>query len=633
MKSQESLSWHHTGLCEVLVDTSTHRGLQGMNRDNSIVDIPRDPRWLIWLRQHRESMLILTTKIARIFFIALGTIIVIASLYLVFSDIKIPGLSIEYELDNNTFVFDFTFIIFIIILVIGFGMIVFWTKLSKLPKNIIVSFPIHRLISGILLTLVGLASLVIFGYGYGHDNETKPLGAWLFLGGLSSFYPTGFLPLVVGSVLLIVCLFSFVKIKVSVKVIGGIKDLVITEMRFPRAMSEEIPIKEIQAMQLTNRKTGAKYFYLILFMPSVVFLFIDGLSFLLNPNTFGNGWLIGWAYVISGSVQLISMMMLVWNSNFNLEIITKNRIYMLQYYPINLRSWFNSRLDFFLEPHSRSLAANNAGDCGRDTVKGNGIENKIAGIHPSYEVAVKQRSDFKRVCAGIFLTFLGIISRVEYMYAGEVLRFVLLIAGIIVFVEGVKADIFLFARRLRVIYLTNGGYFLKDVGILYKTHLYISVIPGMRISSPEDLVKKLSLIQPRKLMFLDHLVAVVICVVMGLELSPYFIFTPVIPSDAISYLFREKISLDLLIIVILFFLMIDPQKLLRIPLGDRNYSIPISMSGNKRGLWILLVPFVNFYRKYKEITRKYWFIMLARALELVFSYVLGISLVLGLFVL
>ena len=522
--------------------------------------------------------------------IGIGALLVTVSSVLLLIGYRIPYIFFTYELAGDTYELDFTIFIYFTAMIAGLASITVALKLSRLPENVIVSFPISRFIAGLLLLALGVTAYFFFGVEFG---EMGSAGSWLFLGGFSLFFPTGMLPMIYGIYLLAFSAFTFMKLKVT----KTEKSLVFDEMRFPRAMSTEIPLDEIEAIRLTNAKTGIKFLWILPFIVPIVYLYIDAFSFLLN-DPFGSGELVGYAYFISASVQLICMLLLVVNTQHVIDIVTKDKLYELHFCPINWKSLQNSNIGFIIQiPAKRP-------DLGEQ-------------LPP-----IVQAGDLKRVACGVLFLVLGIAGRAAYFWAGELLRFVLIISGIILVVDGMKNDLKFINKKLDVLSLDGGkSYKLSGNGIVFKTEYYFSNVRQLVETDKQNFENANTVVQLRKLTSIDHVIVAGILFFMGLQGFPVLAFLPTEMKDFIG---ARAAVVILVVAAIALSVWLAPANVFKVKFGDRNFQVPVQMRDGP--LRFFLVQWViNFCKKYVIIWRTQRKQLLLRLLELGIAAALGIA--------
>ncbi|NMC04680.1 MAG: hypothetical protein GYA24_05680 [Candidatus Lokiarchaeota archaeon] len=529
----------------------------------------------------------------RILLFSIGSILVLASILLISAGWRIPFAFIEYEIDMGgspkPFEFDFSLFVYMAMMLAGIACVMVGLKLSRLPGNVIVSYPITRFLSGVLLVLLGIASLIVFGVEIGGFTL---VGHWLFLGGFSMFVPTGMFPLLFGIPILITSAFTFMKLKVT----RTETHLVLDEMRFPRAMSTEIPLDQVDAITLSNAKTGLRFLWVLVFIVPITFLYIDAGSFLMNPIAFGSSFLVGGAYAISATVQLACLLMLLLGSHHVIEIVTKDKVYELPFFPINHESLEKARLAFFLEPSVRPLPCLEKGP------------------------ALVQAGDFKRLACGVLLIVLAIISRAFHMWAGETLRFILLIAGIIIVVDALKNDLKFVNKTIDMDILDgDGSVLLSSRGRIYRTEMFFSRNRQLAGCDKHALVTANTTVQPRKLSSMDHVLVTAIMFGIGLQGFPVL---ALVPASMSTFLGLRVGIVILVIAAIMLGIMLNPASVFKVKLGDRNYQVPVRMEP-AQGLSIMASLLVNFWRKYKMVWQTHRLQVILRLVEMAIAAGIG----------
>ncbi|MBD3188248.1 hypothetical protein GF325_15540 [Candidatus Bathyarchaeota archaeon] len=530
--------------------------------------------------------------VKRLLHLGVGSVFVVASVWLIISGFIIEGFAIEYQIEGDTFSFNFTIVLDVVLLVVGLVNLSMALRLAKLPRNTIVNFPLTRLLAGTFLVLLSLTSAWYFGVSTGHGN---PLGTWLFLGGLSLFFPTALVPMIVGFTLCVYCMFCFSKIHFE-RISSDPDLLTIVDIRTPRGKVAEIKVDEIESISLTNASTGPKYLWILVFIIPIVYLYIDGFSFLLNPSSFGNAFGTGIAYVISASVQLGCLLLLLLDSHHILKILAGDRIYEQQFTPANIKSWRRANIGFMLQPRSS-----------RDE---GSIKKQTSSTLPEPPVT-RQPTDYKRVTIGILFIVLGMLSRIFHAWAGEMLRFMLFIAGIILIVEGIKMDLRGFGRQIDSTHVPEGMIYSMRKGV-YKSELMIP-----HTIEPASIQQ---LVQPRKLALVDHVVITGLAFFLGFQLYPVIVLLG--PETGIgASLATWNILAIFGIGALLFLIHVDPRSVLKFKHGDRNDQIVHARRSRRQynPIWL----FRNFLAKYKIAFNQHGKSVIARILEYWVSVVLG----------
>jgi len=393
------------------------------------------------------------------------------------------------------------------------------------------SFAKSRFIAAILM--IGMATINISVFGTDIDTENH-IGSWFFLGGPSMFFPMSAFMLLVGVCLLIYSLFSTVNIVFS----KSENFYFVEEYRFPMPWMTEIPKDEVISARLTNAKTGAKYFWIILMSLNLILCFTDGFHFLLNPDAFGAGLLVGKFYVLTGFVHLIALCILLLKHQTLLEIVTKEKKYEINF---NLPAVKSPDL---VEAISNCFDLNVSGEI---------------------DLNLKQTEvkDWRNLIIGLIFLITGIISVVTFRFAGDPLRIVLYIFGFMLVVKGFKED---FSS-------SNNGFKILNTNenqelIVQKNWLWFKSVYKF---NKTDYKYEFRL---GKLNFFDILMMIFVPLVVGLDISGALYFIPGATADLIwmkiLHIFADSILLILILNVI-----VRPVNVLYIKNEFLTYEYPI----------------------------------------------------------
>jgi len=393
------------------------------------------------------------------------------------------------------------------------------------------SFAKSRFIVAILM--IGMAAVNISVFGTDIDTENH-IGSWFFLGGPSMFFPMSAFMLLVGFGLLIYSLFSTVNIVFS----KSENFYFVEEYRFPMPWMTEIPRDEVISARLTNSKTGAKYFWIILMSLNLVLCFTDGFHFLLSPYAFGAGLIVGKFYVLTGFVHLIALCILLLRHQTLLEIVTKEKRYEINF---NLPAVKSPDL---VEAISNCFDLNVSGE-----------------IDPNLKQT--QVKDWRNLIIGLVFLLTGIISVVTFRFAGDTLRIVLYIFGFMLVVKGFKED-FSSSKNGFKILKTNEN---QELFVQKKWLWFKSVYKFNKSDYKYEF--RLSILN-----FFDILLMVFVPLVVGLDFSGVLYFIPGATADLIwmkiLHIFGDSILLLLTLNVI-----VRPVNMLLVKNKSFNFEYPI----------------------------------------------------------
>ncbi|MFX0100536.1 MAG: hypothetical protein ACFFCS_13260 [Candidatus Hodarchaeota archaeon] len=491
-----------------------------------------------------------TTKrpIMKVVAFYVGLAMMIASALLLVLGVMIPGFSVKTELHNHEFDFNFSFFLYVGLLFGGLVIASFYFKkvslqFSREPPwkdapTKITSVPWTRFLAGGILVVLAVVSYSLLGIGF---SDADKIGLWLYLGGPSSFFPTGLSPLIIGIVLLLYAPFATKVIDVERD--GGL--LNITERRLGSKITTMIPRDKILSARLTNTRIGPRHIWNAVFFFQIWLLYVDGLSFLLNPHVFGTGFLVGSMYVISASVQLVCLALLVLGKRCLLEIITDENIYEMKFEPVGKMARKVSLLRHFLGEEPETRESKDASGNGR----------------------LMPPRTFTRLVAGLVFIGVAVIGRVAQVYTSEIMRLGLVFAGTVLLTEAFKKDVSK-GKLSASVHAINGG-------------------PGKRISSTRgsqrdeivlntpsngrEATSQPSVI-PRKLEITDHLVAMFLPLIFGYEMTQSFLLAASgINIIILMAVFQGIIGVVMILLVAL--VTVDPRPMVEINAGIKRYQV------------------------------------------------------------
>ncbi len=393
------------------------------------------------------------------------------------------------------------------------------------------SFAKSRFIAAILM--IGMATINISVFGTDIDTENH-IGSWFFLGGPSMFYPMSAFMLLVGVGLLIYSLFSTVNIVFS----KSENFYFVEEFRFPMPWMTEIPRDEVISARLTNAKTGAKYFWIILMSLNLILCFTDGFHFLLNPYAFGAGLLVGKFYVLTGFVHLTALCLLLLKHQTLLEIVTKEKRYEINF---NLPAVKSPDLVEMIKI------------CFDLNVSGDNDSN----------LTQTQVKDWRNLITGLIFLITGIVSVITFRFAGDPVRIVLYIFGFMLVVKGFKEDFSSSKNGFKILKSNENQELMVQKNWLWFKSVY-------KFNKPDYKYE----FRLGKLNFFDILMIIFVPLVVGLDISGALYFIPGSIPDLIwmkiLHIFGDSILLILTLNVI-----IRPVNVLFVKNEFLSYEYPI----------------------------------------------------------
>ncbi len=484
--------------------------------------------------------------------------------------ISIPGFSIDFELHGVAFSYNLSMCFYVALIFAGVAIMACyyrsvrirplsrgkWLSAGRDPgQHRVVSIPWSRLVAGALLVAVGVLSFATLGVGFTDRNK---IGIWLYLGGPSVSFPSGLIPLITGAVLISYAI-AGVKVVVMHEKYGL---LTIRELRPLSEIRTSIPTKDIRVAHASNAASGPRLLWIAFFSFQIFLLLIDGASLLGNPHAFGTAFLVGGMYVLSACVQIASLVLLLFAGNHSLTIITGERVYSLIYHTL-------PSLGF--APPSRGPPL---------------LERVLGAAFPSAfhggEREFRHPADLKRLVLGIGLLVITILSRAFYFYAGEILWFGFLVFGGILIGQWFKND-----------FATHGGAVIRAGGDAKNPQHVMSkrgwfqdeyfVNPGTGGSpSSRASIDPAPVLRPRNLVPPDHLAAIGIAVLTGLDIFMTVLLAPAgNPLTAGTIVLH--VGIGVAFILLAFFTTFDPRPMIEAHVEYWRFQVYATVVGVAAG--------------------------------------------------
>nr|MDO8113510.1 hypothetical protein [Candidatus Sigynarchaeota archaeon] len=529
-----------------------------------------------------------------------GLAMVIVPVILILAGVMIPGISVEFELYGILFDYNFSFFIYAGTIFAGLAIAsLYFRSVRVIPRmptklsgpNTMVSIPWSRFIAGAMLVVVGVLSFSFFGAGF---TDVNLVGLWLYLGGPSSAFPSGFIPLVIGAVLVSYAAFSVKGI--SIMHADGVVSIV--ESRAFNEIKTSIPLADIKTATLTNTSTGPRLLWIPLFTFQIYLLYIDGFSFLVSPFTFGTGLLIGGIYVLSASVQLAAIFLLVlFGGNHVMNIFTAETMYELHFYSP-------------LGRHERRGIIE--GFPGLAPVLG----APVAKASPERDSEFQQPGDIKRLILGLSLIAIAITSRIFSFYTSDPVRVTFIVFGGIVLVEWFKKELSARASsnsRCKVSVNGNQLHFLSARGIFHDEYFFKDATVHDACKGEGGMMKPAML--PRQNNAWDHIVATGLAVLIGFGISSASLLGPASdPFTAGTIAIHLVIGTGLLLLVL--HLLFDPRQIIEVKDAVAIYQmISAEPQAKVPGRFARRHPDLHQFRK----------LFISRIVEIVIALSIGIA--------
>lgn len=402
--------------------------------------------------------------------------------------------------------------------------------------------------------ILAFFSIILAGYNiffYGFDLTTESLrGNWFVLGGPTLFYPLSVLPLVVAIGLVFYTLFSSAIITIS-KTPHLYR---VEEYRFLAPWMTEIPRDQVRGIKMTNSHTGPKYAWIFVLGIHIIWCYVEGFHFLLNPFTFGYGWAAGWSYIATATVQLIVLLTLILKTQTLLEIITATKRYELQYAPPAIMPNVRGSIESFFGIPALT----------EHQIMYNRYEQAHFNQLPSFQMKRPLIKDYTNIGTGALFIGVALIGNLLNLYAGDPLRLVLYLFGLTLLIKGWKNDFSSPRNRWQLKYDPK-----SQSLTLRKEWMWYNTAFRMLECQQDDYHFEFRL---NSLNFFEVLIGIVPPLMIGWTMGAYFRFVPV---DTLSWwigLFSVLLSLFLIFMV--FVVICNPQNTLMIHTKSIQNEMP-----------------------------------------------------------
>ncbi len=409
------------------------------------------------------------------------------------------------------------------------------------------SFASSRMFSAIILLIMVFAMALKFGVKLTEENH---LGSWFVLGGPTLFFPTSFFPAIIS-----IGLVGYVFLSSSVITFSRTEHFYcIEEYRVMAPWKTEIPIQDVKAIRVTNANTGPKFLWVVIFVPQIYYLYTDAFHLLLNPLNFGNAFMNGTVYLISGTVQLIVLLILLLKTQTMLEIATDEKYYELQFAPPAMMPIIRNAIEELfgipaLTEHTKKYQLTN--------LEPNQDENDEDRLN---KLIIQ---DWTQLVFGFALFMTAFLSQISSVYLGEFSRLIFYMFGIIYMVRGYKSD-FSSPRSKMVIFHNKN----KNELYIRREWAWLNEVFKFTNISKEHYSMQFWI---RKLDFWDVLASILIPFALGFSSGltvPYAI--PGTPSSLFPLL---HFGISLIIILFQMYVLISPAFTLKLNTPSIKYQV------------------------------------------------------------
>ncbi len=382
---------------------------------------------------------ITSNKDQKIFFWVGITIIVISSLLLILK-FNPPLIVREIETEAGYMDVNFTLFIWLALFIVGTG--IFKLSLSTKTgfrenslqigtktntkadtKQKSLSFAYPHLIVVAILGFTSYIQYLEWGLDFSFDNGK---GNWLFLGGPSLFYATGFFPLIYA---IGFAIYTFT----SYKTISCAKTDDFYEIHEQRCLFinsiTEIPRNKISFIRISNNQVKTRFLWIIPLGLQIILLWEDAYAFLFNPMAFDRGFITGWYYLLQVFSDIVVLGIILFYPKYSIEIRTDQKMYLLNFIPLE------SRLQFFDKwANILDIPIGNEAKEQKLTKENNDNRENLDNLE-------NRKSKFIKGITGVYFILLSIISYLFHIYASKLLRVFFFLIGIFLITKAIKGDL------------------------------------------------------------------------------------------------------------------------------------------------------------------------------------------------
>ncbi len=381
--------------------------------------------------EHKKGK-ITSSRDQKLFFWVGITIIVISSLLLILK-FNPPLIVREIETEAGYVFVNFTLFIWLALFIIGTEILKqslsmktglmenslqFNTKPDNKQNSRSFAFP-HL----IMVAILGFTSYIQYlewSLDFSFDNGK---GNWLFLGGPSLFYATGFFPMIYAIGFAIYTLTSYKT--VSCTKTDDFYEIHERRCFFIDSMTE-IPRNKISFIHIANNQVKTRFLWIVPLGLQIILLWEDAYAYFSNPMAFGRGLITGWYYLLQVISNIIVLGIILLYPKYSIQIHTDQKTYLLNFIPVE------SRLHFF-DKWTRILDIP-IDDKGNEQI----LTEETKENTPNRE---NQKSKFIKGISGGYFILLSLISYLFHIYASKLLRVFFFLIGIFLITKAIKEDL------------------------------------------------------------------------------------------------------------------------------------------------------------------------------------------------
>ena len=435
------------------------------------------------------------------------------------------------------------------------------------------SFALSRLITAIILILIGILSFLTFGTDVGHEVE---YGSAVVLGGPSFFYLTGLPMLGVGLSLLLYFLLSIFR-----GIFSESKNFYFFyEIRPGFPWLTEVPKKDIEAIRYQNNHLGPKLAWIVFFVPFIVMQLMTAIPLFFVEKA-GPEYVLSWSFLLYSALEVISIIILVGFQQNYFEIASKDMLYEMWFSPLKLKGQRGVKEDF------KELFDSSRSNPEKKNLK---EQSNVDSLEEKYPFSTINNTHILlfQLVFGLFLLISSIIMITQMILFGPFSWWIALTYGIILIVRSFNQD---FSNSDGNIYSYNSDKHIFTMNREFKFKF--------RFIQFKD-IKTLEITKwYRNLDFFDFAAIIGLLVFLTVQQFQGWVL-----ADTISLIIDNIFSTIVMVIIFLliFLFLCLPVDVIELITRSIKYRIQITLKKEKKSLIKRIKK--NFFQNIKSMTER-----------------------------
>lgn len=213
-----------------------------------------------------------------------------------------------------------------------------------------ISLPWNYLLAGLALLVVGILDYFLLGNLIGHPEhpttgEYIGQGIAVFLGGISFFYTVGLIPLIVGILMLLYCIFSVKKVDISID--NSLCQIQERKLLLPTF--SEINLPDIEQIKYANTGLKFRHTWILLFLPMAVRILQFGIPLFGEP--LAQDEILPTMMVITAIIDIMAAICILLYPNHQLSFDSERKKYKLNFFPMKNNQIISQEVSKMLDLH------------------------------------------------------------------------------------------------------------------------------------------------------------------------------------------------------------------------------------------------------------------------------------------